>query len=151
MPITPTLLVDPTVMTNNWAAGLSSPTNAQKLVYKYTHPKRLFNADPAGSQVAYQTGVAAALALNKYSVGLAAADPNAAALNMTQFGATNWSNSGTSKKYKFARKAASLASAINQVSGNIASMPKGKGANNMARMQAWFTQMSAFNGKITSA
>jgi hypothetical protein len=150
MPITPTLQVDPTVMTNNWAAGLSSATNAAKLVYKYQHPKRLFNFNPAQQQTDYLSGVARAGAANKYANGMAAADLNAAATNMVNHGATNWSNAGSSKKYKYQRKANSLAAAINSVLANVEAMPKGRGANNRARMLAWHDQMAAHYGKITA-
>lgn len=148
MPITPTLTVDPTVMTNNWSGGLANPTNQQKLVYKYTHPKRLFNADPAGAQASYQTGVTRAIANNKYATGLGNADPNVAATNMTNYGATNWGQAGTNKKYKYAAKATNLANAINSVLATVNNMPKGKGAANQARMLAWFNGMSAYYGKI---
>jgi hypothetical protein len=149
MPITPTLQVDPTMMTNNWSAGLAAPTNAAKLVHKYTHPKRVFNYNPALQQADYLNGVQRAATANKYANGMAGADLNAAADNMTKYGATNWSNAGTAKKYKYARKAASLANAINTVLANVEAMPKGRGANNRARMMAWFDQMSAYYGKIT--
>ncbi len=148
MPITPTLSVDPTVMTNNWSNGLSSPTHQQKLVYKYTHPKKLFNADPAGAQQAYQSGVTRAIAANKYQTGLANADPNVAATNMTNYGAANWGQAGTNKKYKYAAKSANLANAINSVQATVSSMPKGRGANNIARMNAWAQGMAAYYGKI---
>jgi hypothetical protein len=151
MPITPTLQVDPNVMTNNWSAGLASSTNAAKLVYKYQHPKRLFNFNPAQQQTDYASGVSRAVAANKYASGMQNADLNAAATNMQNHGGTNWSNAGTSKKYKFARKAASLAAAINTVLANVEQMPKGRGANNRARMLAWHDQMSAFYGKITAS
>lgn len=150
MPITPTLTVDPNVMANNWSAGLANSTNAAKLVYKYQHPKRAFNANPTQQQADFASGVQRAVAANKYATGMANADLNAAAANMQQFGATNWSNAGTAKKYKFQRKAASLAAAINQVMQNVEAMPKGRGANNRARMMAWHDQMSAFYGKITA-
>jgi hypothetical protein len=148
MPITPTLTVDPTVMTNNWAGGLQNPTNQQKLVYKYTHPKRLFNADPAGAQVAYSSGVQRAIAANKYAHGMTNADTNAAANNMTQYGASNWGAAGTNKKYKYQAKATNLANAINQVLNTVSAMPKGRGANNIARMNAWAQGMAQFYGKI---
>lgn len=147
MPITPTLTVDPTVMTNNWSSGMNA-TNSQKLVYKYTHPKRLFNADPQGAQTAYSAGVTRAIQTNKYATNFGAADPNQAATNMTNYGATNWVNAGTAKKYKYANKATNLANAINSVLATVASMPRGRGANNQARMNAWFTGMSAYYGKI---
>jgi hypothetical protein len=134
-------------MTNNWAAGMNA-TNAQKLVYKYTHPKRLFNADPAGAQVSYSAGVNRAIATNKYATNFGAADPNAAATNMTNYGANNWVTAGTSKKYKYQAKSTNLANAINTVLATVSSMPKGRGANNQARMNAWFTGMSAYYGKI---
>lgn len=148
MPITPTLQVNPTTMTNNWSAALGSPVNQQKLVNKYLNPKRLFNADPQGAQVAYQAGVTRAISTNKYATNLAAADPNQAAANMQQYGGANWSTAGTSKKYKYANKATNLANAINSVLSTVAAMPKGRGANNQARMLAWFNGMSAYYGKI---
>ncbi len=148
MPITPTLTVDPTVMTNNWSAGLASPTNQQKLVYKYTHPKRLYNADPAGAQTAYQAGVSRALAAGKYATGMANSDTNQAATNMTNSGGANWGAAGTGKKYKYAAKAAALAAAINAVQQTVSAMPKGRGPNNLARMNAWANGMAAYYGKI---
>jgi hypothetical protein len=148
MPITPTLQVDPTVMTNNWSGGLANPTNQQKLVYKYTHPKRAFNADPAGSQASYQTGVTRAINANKYANGMQNADLNKAADNMTNYGANNWAQSGTNKKYKYAAKSANLAAAINATLATVSAMPKGRGAPNQARMLAWFNGMSAYYGKI---
>lgn len=150
MPITPTLQVNPTTMVSNWKAGLSNPSNAQKLINKYNNPKRLFNADPAGAQASYQIGVMAAINSNSYANGMANANVNQASANMTQYGGTNWSNAGTSKAYKYQAKAAALANAINTVMANVNSMPKGKGANNQARMIAWSTQMAAFKGKITA-
>ncbi len=147
-PITPTLQVNPTTMINNWSGGLQNPTNQQKLVNKYNNPKRLFNADPQGSQAAYSAGVTRAIQANKYATGMANADTNQASANMTQYGGANWSAAGTSKKYKYAAVAPALANAINSVMATVASMPKGRGANNQARMNAWFTGMSAFYGKI---
>lgn len=148
MPITPTLTIDPTVMTNNWSAGLSNPTNAQKLVYKYNHPRRAFNADPAGSQTAWQNGITRAISVNKYATNLGAADLNKASDNMTNFGGSNWSTAGTTKKYKFAAKSAALASAISTVLSTVNAMPKGRGGNNRARANAWFDGMSTYYGKI---
>jgi hypothetical protein len=148
MPITPTSQIDPTVMTNNWSAGLQSPTNQQKLVYKYTHPRAAFNANPTQSQASLLAGVQRAVAANKYASSMAAVDLNQAATNMTNYGATNWGNAGTNKKYKFAAVAPALASAISAVKSQIGSMPTGRGQNNKARMVAWFDGMSAYYGKI---
>jgi hypothetical protein len=135
-------------MTNNWSAGLQSPTNQQKLIAKYLKPKRLFNADPAGSQQSWSTGVSRALAAGKYATGMQNANTDQAATNMQQYGGANWSTAGTSKKYKYAAKAQALASAINNVLATVSAMPKGRGPNNQARMNAWFTGMSAYYGKI---
>jgi len=148
MPITPTLTVDPTTMTNNWSAGLANPTNQQKLINKYLNPKRLFNANPTQSQAAWQTGVTRAITANKYANGMANANTNQAATNMQNYGGTNWSNAGTSKKYKYAAVAPALATAINAVLATVNAMPTGRGANNQARMNAWFTGMSSYYGKI---
>lgn len=150
MPITPTTQVNATTMTNNWSAALSNPTNQQKLVNKYNNPKRLFNADPSGSQAAYQAGVTRAIQNNKYANGMAAADTNQASANMTAFGGANWGAAGTNKKYKYAAVAPALAAAITSVSQTVNAMPKGKGANNQARMIAWSQGMAAYYGKIKS-
>lgn len=150
MPIVPTLQVDPTTMTNNWSAGLASATNAAKLVAKYQRPKRVFNYNPQQQQADYASGVTRAVTAGKYATGMANADLNAAAANMQQYGATNWQNAGTAKKYKYARKATSLANAINAVLQNVDAMAKGRGTNNRARMLAWHDQMSAYYGKITA-
>ncbi len=148
MPMTPTLNVDPTVMTNNWSQGLSNPVNQAKLVYGYTHPDRAFNADPAGAEAAWQAGITRAQSVHKYSNNLGAADVNKAADNMAQFGGANWSSAGTSKKYKYAAKAPALAQAINTVKASIAQMPKGRGQANINRAVAWMQQMGAYYGKI---
>lgn len=148
MPITPTLTVDPTTMTNNWAAALASPTAQAKLIAKYLAPKRAFNANPTQAQQAWQAGVTRAISANKYANGMANANLNQAATNMQNYGGANWSQAGTSKKYKYAAIAAALATAINAVQATVSAMPKGRGANNQARMNAWFTGMSSYYGKI---
>jgi hypothetical protein len=151
MPMTPTLQIDPTVMTAHWTAGVQNPANAQKLAYKYSHPKAAFNADPAGAQRSYQTGVMDAINRGSYATGMSAADANKAADNMTAYGANAWSAAGTTKAYKFQRKSASLAAALNSVRQTVNALPKGRGANNAARMLAWKNGMEAYKGKITSA
>jgi hypothetical protein len=148
MPMTPTTTVDPNVMTTNWSNSLQNPQNQAKLIYKYSNPKALFNANPQQSQAALLTGVQKAVTANKYANSMAAADPNAAAANMSSFGGTNWSNAGVNKKAKFQKVATNLASAISAVKSQVNSMPKGKGANNQARMNAWFSGMSSYYGKI---
>jgi len=150
MPITPTLQVNATTMTNNWSAGLQRPANQAKLINKYLNPKALYNANPAQAQQAYATGVTRAIAANKYANGMANSDTNQAATNMQQYGGTNWSTAGTSKKYKYAAVAPALANAINTVQATVQAMPKGKGANNQARMIAWSNGMGAYYGKIKS-
>ena len=148
MPITPTNQVNSQTMLANWTAGLQNPTNQQKLINKYNNPKRAFNADPAGAQQAYSTGVTRAIHANKYASGMANADLNKASANMTQYGGANWGAAGTAKAYKYAAVAPALAAAISSVSATVASMNKGRGANNQARMLAWFNGMSAYYGKI---
>ena len=147
-PITPTNSVNPATMTANWTAGLQNPTNQQKLIAKYLAPKRLFNADPAGSQTAWQAGITRAITANKYANGMANANTNQAATNMQQYGGANWSQAGTSKAYKYQAVSAALANAISAVMATVNAMPKGRGANNQARMLAWFNGMSAYYGKI---
>ena len=148
MPMTATTTVNPQTMTQNWQAGLQNPTNQAKLINKYSNPKVLFNANPTASQTALLNGVQRAVAANKYANSMAAADVNQAAANMQQYGGQNWSNAGTNKLYKFQRVAANLASAISSVKATVNAMPKGRGANNQARMNAWFTGMGSYYGKI---
>jgi hypothetical protein len=148
MPITPSLTVNPTTMTNNWSAGLQSPVNQQKLINKYNNPHKLMNYDPPGQQQEWIQGVTRAQTANKYANGMANIDLNAASLNMTQYGGVNWSTAGTSKKYKYANKSVNLANAINAVMATVAAMPKGRGANNLARMNAWANGMMQYYGKI---
>jgi hypothetical protein len=149
-PITPTTATNPQTMLANWSAGLANPTNQQKLINKYNNPKRAFNSDPAGAQTAYSAGVTRAIQANKYANGMARADLTKASANMTQYGGANWGAAGTSKAYKYAAVAPALASAISSVAATVAAMPKGRGANNQARMLAWFNGMSAYYGKIKS-
>jgi hypothetical protein len=148
MPITPTTTINPATMTANWTAGLQAPSNVQKLINKYNNPKAAFNANPAQAQASYQTGVARAIAANKYQNGMANANLNQASLNMTNYGGQNWSNAGTSKAYKYAAVAPALATAITAVKATVNAMPKGKGANNQARMIAWSNGMASYYGKI---
>jgi hypothetical protein len=148
MPMTPTMTIDPTVMAANWGKGVNNANNAAKLAYKYSHPKRAFNANPQASQQAWVSGVQQAQTAGTYASHLAAADVNKAADNMTAYGANAWMASGTSKAYKFAAKAQNLANAISAVTASVDAMPKGRGANNIARMTAWAQQMSAYKGKI---
>ena len=148
MPITPRTTVDPTSMTNNWSSSLQSPLNQQKLVTNYNNPRRLFNYDPQGQQADWATGIQRASAANKYASGMANANLAQASANMTQYGGTNWATAGTSKKYKYQAKAQNLANAINSVLATVDAMPRGKGANNQARMIAWSNGMAAYYGKI---
>src|SRR5260370_38890399 len=115
MPITPTLTVNPTTMTNNWSAGLQSPTNQQKLINKYLNPKALYNANPAQSQLSWSTGVSRALAAGKYAAGLAASDPNQAAANMQQYGGQKRSPARHRKKDKDATHATHPAHSVTPV------------------------------------
>ena len=146
MPITPSTQINPTTMGNNWGTGVSN--NAQKWLNKYLNPKALFNANPQQSQVAWSAGIQRAQSLNSYAAGLAAADPNQAATNAQNYGVTNYANSGTAKAYKYKAKVAALAAAETAVLQTVASMPKGSGANNEARMLAWARGMAAYKGKI---
>lgn len=147
--ITPTSQVNASTMAANWSKGVAN--NSAKWLAKYLAPKALFNANPTQSQSAWATGVQAALAANSYANGMANANVAQAANNAQQFGQTNYANSGTTKAYKYTAKSASLAAAISAVAAQVASMPKGKGANNNARMLAWSQGMAAYKGKITAS
>jgi hypothetical protein len=144
--ITPTGSVNATAMAANWGPGVRN--NSQKWLQKYLAPKRLFNADPAGAQVAWNAGVQSALAANSYQNGMANADVTQAANNATQYGVTNYANSGTAKAYKFTAVAPALANAINTSLQSIAGLPRGSGANNENRMITFSRTMHGFKGKI---
>ena len=146
MPITPTQTVNPATMAANWGPGVRN--NSAKWLAKYLAPKRLFNADPAGWASAWQQGIDAAIAAGTPQKKFAAADPNVAAQNATQFGQTNFANAGTTKAPKYAAKTAALAALINSGLNAIASLPKGKGANNENRMLTFTRTMAAGKGTI---
>jgi hypothetical protein len=146
--ITPTNNVNPTTMASNWGKGVSA--NAQKWLAKYLAPKRLFNANPQQSQADWVAGVTQAQATNKYMNGLANADVTAAANNASQYGVTNYAQSGTTKAYKFAAKTNALAAAINASVQAADATPRGPSGSqaNIARMTAFATTMHSFKGKI---
>jgi hypothetical protein len=146
MPITPTNTVDPTVMAKNWGPGVQA--NSQKWLYKYEHPKTLFNANPEAALTAWNQAVTNAAVQAKYKKNLAAADPNAAAAAAETYGVQRYHQSGTQKSAKYAAKTPALATLINSALASIASLPKGKGANNQARMVAFSNAMEAGYGKI---
>lgn len=147
--ITPTSQVNAANMAANWGKGVAN--NGAKWLSKYLAPKALFNANPTAAQTAWQAGIQNAIANNTYATGMANANVQAAANNAQQFGQTNYVNSASTKAYKYAAKSASLASAISAVSAQVQSMPRGKGANNNARMLAWSQGMAAYKGKISAS
>ena len=142
--ITPTLTIDPTVMANNWATGVAA--NASKWLYKYLHPRVLFNANPTQSQLAWQNGINAAIARNAYSNGLSKASPAAAAAAATTYGQTNYAASGTQKKAKYAAKTPALASAMSALRATIENMPSATVADRIQRSVAWQNGMAALKG-----
>lgn len=146
--IAPTNQIDPNVMADNWGKGVAN--NSAKWLAKYLAPRRAFNADPAGAQNSWNTGIQRAVSLNSYANGMKNADLTVAANNAQQFGVNNYTNSGTNKAYKFKRKATALAAALNAVAAQVHAMPRGKGANNEARMLAQTRGMAAYKGKITA-
>ena len=142
--ITPTLTIDPTVMANNWATGVAA--NAQKWLYKYLHPKALFNANPTQAQANWQAGINAAMARNAYSSGLQKASPTAAAQAASTYGVANYGASGTQKKAKFAAKTPALASAMSALRATIDAMPSATLQDRIARSVAWQNGLAALRG-----
>lgn len=142
--ITPTLTIDPTVMANNWATGVAA--NGQKWLYKYLHPKALFNANPTQSQLAWQAGITAAILRNAYANGLSKASPSAAATAASTYGVNNYAASGTQKKAKFAAKTPALASAMSTLRATIDAMPSATLQDRVARSVAWQNGMGALKG-----
>ena len=144
--ITPTTQINPATMAAHWGPGVSS--NAQKWLNKYLNPKALFNANPQQAQVAWNAGIQRAIANGTYATKLGAADTTMAANNASQFGVTNYANSGTAKAAKYAAKTQALAAAESTVLATVNAMPKGAGPNNEARMLAWSRGMAGYKGKI---
>lgn len=142
--ITPTLTIDPTVMANNWATGVSQ--NAAKWLYKYLHPKALFNANPTQAQLAWQAGINAAMARSAYANGLSKASPQAAATAASTYGQTNYAASGTQKKAKYAAKTPALAAAMSTLRAQIDAMPSATVQDRIARSVAWQNGMAALKG-----
>ncbi|MGO8777255.1 MAG: hypothetical protein ACLQHT_23505, partial [Terracidiphilus sp.] len=93
-------------------------------------------------------GVNTAASLGTYAMKIAAVDLNAMANGIATYGTTNFAAAGTNKASKYAAKTNALAAAETAVLGTVLTMPKGKGANNEARMLAWSRGMAAYKGKI---
>jgi hypothetical protein len=144
--ITPTNQINPTTMAANWGPGVIN--NAQKWQTKTLNPKVLFNANPTQNQANWTTGVMNAASLGTYATKIAAVNLTTMANGIATYGTTNYSAAGTNKAAKYAAKTQALAAAETQVLSTVLSMPKGKGANNEARMLAWSRGMAAYKGKI---
>jgi len=146
MPITPRSGVNAASMAANWSKGVAGA--AQKYVQGATNPRRLFNADPAGSQSSWANGVNNALTNNRYANGLSSTDLNQMATNITNFGGARYAQAGTAKAAKFTAKSSGLAAAISSAQQSIANMPRDTPQARIARSQAFQTAMLAFKGKI---
>lgn len=144
--ITPTSTINPTTMAAHWGPGVSS--NAGKWMNKALNPRVLFNANPQQNQQNWTQGVNAAAAAGTYATKIAAVDLAAMANGIATYGQTNYAASGTQKAAKYAAKTNALAAAETSVLATVLALPKGRGANNTARMLAWKTGMEAYKGKI---
>lgn len=144
--ITPTNQINAGNMAANWGPGVIN--NAQKWQKKTLNPKVLFNANPTQNQANWTTGVNRAAALGTYATKIQAVDLGAMANGIATYGTTNFASAGTNKAAKYAAKTVALAAAETAVLGQVLTMPKGKGANNEARMLAWSRGLSAYKGKI---
>lgn len=144
--ITPTSTINAATMAAHWGPGVSA--NAGKWMNKALNPRVLFNANPAQNQQNWTQGVNAAAAAGTYAAKIAAVDLTAMANGIATYGQANYSASGTQKAAKYAAKTVALAAAETSVLQSVLALPKGRGANNTARMLAWKTGMEAFKGKI---
>jgi hypothetical protein len=144
--ITATATINPTTMAANWGPGVAN--NAQKWMNKTLSPRVLFNANPVATQQAWSVGVNAAIAAGRYAAGLAGTNMAAMANGISTYGVTAYGASGTQKAANYAAKTAALAAAETAVLATVLAMPKGRGANNTARMLAWKNGMEAYKGKI---
>lgn len=141
-----TATIDPATMAANWGPGVSN--NAQKWMNKTLKPRVMFNANPQQTQTAWSQGVNAAMAAGTYATGLANTDMTAMANGIATYGVAAYGAAGTLKAGNYAKKTAALAAAESSVLATVLAMPKGRGANNTARMLAWKTGMEAYKGKI---
>lgn len=144
--ITPTNQINATTMAANWGPGVVA--NAQKWMNKTLNPRTLFNANPTQAQTNWTAGVTAAAAKGTYATKLAAVNLTQMANGISTYGVANYGNSGTTKAAKYQAKTAALAAAETTVLASVLAMPKGKGANNNARMLAWANGMAAYKGTI---
>src|SRR5258708_105969 len=144
--ITPTNQINPATMAANWGPGVIN--NAQKWQKKTLAPKVMFNANPTQNQANWTVGVNRAASLGTYPANIAAVDVAGMANGTATDGTPNSAPAGTNKAAKHAAKTAALAAAETAVLGQVLTMPKGKGANNEARMLAWSRGMTAYKGKI---
>jgi hypothetical protein len=144
--ITATATINPATMAANWGPGVIN--NSNKWMTKALAPRVLFNADPTGSQTAWQNGVNAAIAAGRYSNGLTKTDMAAMANGIATYGLAAYSASGTQKSGNYAKKTTALATALTAVRNTVLAMPKGTPANNNARMVAWANGMRTYKGTI---
>jgi hypothetical protein len=144
--ITATSAINPATMAANWPTGVAN--NANKWMNKTLAPRQLFNADPTGSQTAWQLGVNNAIALGSYATGLQNTNMTAMANGIATYGVAAYGASGTQKAANYAAKTQALAAAETAVRATVLAMPKGGQANNNARMLAWANGMRAYKGKI---
>jgi len=133
MPITVRSGINPQTMVTNWSAGVGR--SGSKWASGALNPRRLFNADPTGSAASWQSGVSNAAPA--YAAGLQNTDLNAMANNITNVGVSRYQQSGTSKVAKYQAGTAKSIAATQAGLAAIANMPRGKGANNIARSQAF--------------
>jgi hypothetical protein len=144
--ITPTSTINPATMAANWGPGVIN--NANKWMNKTLAPRVLFNANPAATAASWATGVQAAVANGSYATGLASTNMAAMANGIATYGVAAYGASGSQKAANYAAKTQALAAAETAVLATVLAMPKGRGANNTARMLAWKTGMEAYKGKI---
>jgi hypothetical protein len=144
--ITATSTINPATMAANWGPGVTN--NASKWKAKTLAPRVMFNANPLANQAAWSLGVNAAIAAGSYATGLSNTDMAAMATGIDTYGFAAYSASGTQKAANYAKKTAALAQAETTVLATVLAMPKGRGANNTARMLAWKSGMEAYKGKI---
>jgi hypothetical protein len=144
--ITPTTTINPTTMAANWGPGVTN--NAQKWQNKTLNPRALFNANPTQNQANWTAGVQAAAAQGTYATKIQNVNLGTMATAISTYGTSNYAAAGTNKAAKYAAKAQALAAAESQVLATVSAMPKGRGANNNARMLAWSNGMATYRGKI---
>lgn len=137
-------MADAATMTRNWAAGIAAGgTKFRDGINGVTeHPGQKAAAQ---AQVMLQR-ITDAVSSGRWARNVASYNLQTWKTTTAGVGAANWANGAQKGQAKYNAAAQALAPRLNELSAQIASMPKGGTANAIARASAAITFMSNLKG-----